>query len=138
MLNLSEDNLKEDTVIKITALMIHAAKIDDNYTDKEKLIIKNFIKSIDNKFDQEKILDKAEIDEKNSNQILKYTQEVKKNNSEFKSKIIKILWKIVLSDNNSDMYENTLMRRIAGLLYVPDKLVGDLKLEILKENNKKL
>ena len=78
MLNLSEDNLKEDTVIKITALMIHAAKIDDNYTDKEKLIIKNFIKSIDNKFDQEKILDKAEIDEKNSNQILKYTQEVKK------------------------------------------------------------
>ena len=70
MLNLSEDNLKEDTVIKITALMIHAAKIDDNYTDKEKLIIKNFIKSIDNKFDQEKILDKAEIDEKNSNQIL--------------------------------------------------------------------
>ena len=70
MLNLSEDNLKEDTVIKITALMIHAAKIDDNYTDKEKLIIKNFIKSIDNKFDQEKILDKAEIDEKNSKKIL--------------------------------------------------------------------
>ena len=136
MLNLSEDNLKEDTVIKITALMIHAAKIDDNYTDKEKLIIKNFIKSIDNKFDQEKILDKAEIDEKNSNQILKYTQEVKKNSLDSKKIIIKTLWKIILSDSKSDVYESNLMRRLAGLLYVPDKLCGEIKLEVLE--NKKI
>tara|TARA_Y100001970_G_scaffold220603_1_gene271020 strand:- start:1583 stop:1993 length:411 start_codon:yes stop_codon:yes gene_type:complete len=133
MLNLSEDNLKEDTVIKITALMIHAAKIDDNYTDKEKLIIKNFIKSIDNKFDQEKILDKAEIDEKNSNQILKYTQEVKKNTLKFRTEIVKVLWKIILSDNNPDVYESNLMRRICGLLYLPDKISGEIKLEILRE-----
>ena len=135
MLNLSEDNLKEDTVIKITALMIHAAKIDDNYTDKEKLIIKNFIKSIDNKFDQEKILDKAEIDEKNSNQILKYTQEVKKNTLEFRTKIVEVLWRIILSDNNSDMYEGSLMRRICGLFYIPDKLSGEIKLKIMGKNN---
>ena len=133
MLNLSEDNLKEDTVIKITALMIHAAKIDDNYTDKEKLIIKNFIKSIDNKFDQEKILDKAEIDEKNSNQILKYTQEVKKNTLKFRTEIVKVHWKIILSDNNPDVYESNLMRRICGLLYLPDKISGEIKLEILRE-----
>ena len=133
MLNLSEDKLKEDTVIKITALMIHAAKIDDNYTDKEKLIIKNFIKSIDNKFDQEKILDKAEIDEKNSNQILKYTQEVKKNTLKFRTEIVKVLWKIILSDNNPDVYESNLMRRICGLLYLPDKISGEIKLEILRE-----
>mgnify|MGYP001220861350 CR=1 len=128
----------EIDLIKITSLLIHAAKIDGNYSEKEKLIIRNFLKSINSKINFEDVIKKAEKDENNSNQILKYTQEVKKNNSEFKSKIIKILWKIVLSDNNSDMYENTLMRRIAGLLYVPDKLVGDLKLEILKENNKKL
>ena len=129
---------REIDLIKITSLLIHAAKIDGNYSEKEKLIIRNFLKSINSKINFEDVIKKAEKDENNSNQILKYTQEVKKNNSEFKSKIIKILWKIVLSDNNSDMYENTLMRRIAGLLYVPDKLVGDLKLEILKENNKKL
>ena len=128
----------EIDLIKITSLLIHAAKIDGNYSEKEKLIIRSFLKSINSKINFEDVIKKAEKDENNSNQILKYTQEVKKNNSEFKSKIIKILWKIVLSDNNSDMYENTLMRRIAGLLYVPDKLVGDLKLEILKENNKKL
>ena len=126
-------NTEDKNLIKITALLIHAAKIDDNYSEKERLIIINFLKSIDSKLNFEEIIKKAEIDEENSNQILKYTQEIKKNTLEFKKKIVKILWKIILSDDNSDIYENTLMRRIAGLLYIPDKLIGKTKLEVLKK-----
>tara|TARA_B100000945_G_scaffold60827_1_gene45250 strand:- start:563 stop:988 length:426 start_codon:yes stop_codon:yes gene_type:complete len=125
---------EESNLIKIAALLIHAAKIDENYSEKEKLIIINFLKSVDLKIDFKKIMQKAEKDEENSNQILEYTQEIKKNNLEFKKDIIKILWTIILSDNSSDIYESTLMRRIAGLLYVPDKIIGELKLEVLKEN----
>ena len=79
------------------------------------------------------ILEKAKSEEENSNQILKYTQEIKKNTSEFRKEIIKTMWKIILSDEKSDMYESTLMRRIAGLLYLPDKIIGEIKLEVLKE-----
>ena len=124
---------EESNLIKIAALLIHAAKVDENYSEKEKLIIINFLKSVDLKIDFKKIMQKAEKDEENSNQILEYTQEIKKNNLEFKKDIIKILWTIILSDNSSDIYESTLMRRIAGLLYVPDKIIGELKLEVLKE-----
>ena len=124
---------EESNLIKIAALLIHAAKVDENYSEKEKLIIINFLKSVDLKIDFKKIMQKAEKDEENSNQILEYTQEIKKNNLEFKKEIIKILWTIILSDNSSDIYESTLMRRIAGLLYVPDKIIGELKLEVLKE-----
>ena len=119
--------------IKITALLIHAAKIDENYTDKEKMIIINFLKSIGVKKNIEEIVNKAELEEQNSNQILKFTQEIKKNTLEFKKEVIKILWKIILSDGKSDMYESTLMRRIGGLLYVEDKLIGEAKLEALNE-----
>jgi|TARA_Y100000996_G_C22363503_1_gene577875 uncharacterized tellurite resistance protein B-like protein len=125
---------EESNLIKIAALLIHAAKVDENYSEKEKLIIINFLKSVDLKIDFKKIMQKAEKDEENSNQILEYTQEIKKNNLEFKKDIIKILWTIILSDNSSDIYESTLMRRIAGLLYVPDKIIGELKLEVLREN----
>ena len=125
---------EESNLIKIAALLIHAAKVDENYSEKEKLIIINFLKSVDLKIDFKKIMQKAEQDEENSNQILEYTQEIKKNNLEFKKDIIKILWTIILSDNSSDIYESTLMRRIAGLLYVPDKIIGELKLEVLREN----
>ena len=125
-------------MIKIAALLIHAAKVDENYSEKEKLIIINFLKSVDLKIDFKKIMQKAEKDEENSNQILEYTQEIKKNNLEFKKDIIKILWTIILSDYSSDIYESTLMRRIAGLLYVPDKIIGELKLEVLRENKQKL
>ncbi len=124
---------KYQNLIKISCLLIHAAKIDGEYSDKERLIIINFIKSNNAEKDLEKIMKKAEHEEENSNQILKYTQEVKKNTLEFKKEIIKILWKIILSDDNSDMYENTLMRRIAGLLYVPDKLIGEIKLEVINK-----
>ena len=124
---------EESNLIKIAALLIHAAKVDENYSEKEKLIIINFLKSVDLKIDFKKIMQKAEKDEENSNQILEYTQEIKKNNLEFKKDIIKILWTIILSDNSSDIYESTLMRRIAGLLYVPDKIIGEAKLEIINK-----
>ena len=124
---------EEENLIKITALLIHAAKIDDNYSEKEKLIIANFLKSTDSKINFESVMKKAEYEEENSNQILKYTQEIKKSTLEFRKEIIKILWKIILSDNKSDMYESTLMRRIAGLLYVPDKLIAETKQEILNK-----
>ena len=124
---------EEENLIKITALLIHAAKIDDNYSEKEKLIIANFLKSTDSKINFESVMKKAEYEEENSNQILKYTQEIKKSTLEFRKEIIKILWKIILSDNKSDMYEGTLMRRIAGLLYVPDKLIAETKMEILNK-----
>ncbi len=122
--------------IRIAALLIHAAKIDENYTENEKKIILSFLKSLDKDIDAENVLKEAELEEKNSNQILNFTKEIKKNDLEFKKRIIKILWKIVLSDKNSDAYENTLMRRIAGLLYVPDKIVGDIKIEILNQEKK--
>ena len=129
------DGSEEIDLIKITALLIHAARIDNNYSDKEKLLIMNFLKNIDPKMDFKKIIKNAETEEENSNQILNYTQEIKKNTTEFKKEIIKTLWKIILSDNNSDIYENTLMRRITGLLYVPDRLVGETKLEVLNKKN---
>ncbi len=124
---------KEETLVMIVSLLVHAAKIDENYTDKEKKIIINFLKSTDTEINFNEIMRKAEIEEKNSNQILKYTQEIKKNNPEFKKEIIETLWRLILSDNNPDIYENTLMRRIAGLLYIPDKLIGEIKLKVLSE-----
>tara|TARA_B100000941_G_scaffold184229_1_gene132376 strand:- start:1208 stop:1615 length:408 start_codon:yes stop_codon:yes gene_type:complete len=129
------NNPKKEDWIKITALLVHAARIDDNYSEKERLIIINFLKSFDDKINFEEIIRKAESDEENSNQILKYTQEIKKNTIDFKKKIIKILWKIILSDDSSDMYENTLMRRIGGLLYISDKLIGEIKIEVLNKKD---
>ena len=127
--------IDNNSLTKITALLIHAAKIDDNYLQKEKEIIVDFLKSMDKGLDAENILKQAEKEEDDSNQILKYTQEIKKNTLKFKSMIIKVLWKIILSDNNLDAYESNLMRRICGLLHFPDKLSGEIRLEILKEKN---
>ena len=124
---------EKENLIKIAALLIHAAKIDDHYSKKEKSMISDFIESINNNLDPKNIIEIAEKDENDSNQILKYTQALKKNPIEFKKKIIKILWKIILSDNNSDIYEGNLMRRLCGLLYLPDKLSGDIKLEVIEE-----
>ena len=125
----SEDN----KLIKIAALMIHAAKIDENYTQKEKKIIIDFLKSTNKDLDHEMILNQAEASETDSNQILEYTKEIKKNTLDFRKTILKILWKIILSDKNSDLYESNLMRRICGLLYLSDKISGEIKQEILKE-----
>ena len=130
----SEENINDkDKLIKITALLIHAAKVDENYSDNEKAIISNFLKSSNKDIDVNSIIKKAEENESNSNQILKYTQEIKNNTLEFRTKIVKVLWQIILSDNKSDIYESSLMRRICGLLYLPDKLSGKIKLEILEK-----
>ena len=127
--------IDNNSLTKITALLIHAAKIDDNYLQKEKEIIVDFLKSMDKGLDAENILKQAEREEEDSNQILKYTQEIKKNTLKFKSMIIKVLWKIILSDNNLDAYESNLMRRICGLLHFPDKSSGEIRLEVLKEKS---
>ena len=129
-----------ENLMKMLALLIHAAKIDENYSDEEKELIVNFAEmSSKEKLNREQILSiikSAEEYEKNSNQILEYTQEVKKMDLDSKKLILRFLWKIILSDDKSDIYENTLMRRICGLLYLPDKLSGEIKLDIIKEKNK--
>ena len=121
---------------KMIALLIHAARIDENYTEKEKKLIINFAEMSSKKnLSKNEILDlisKAEEYEKNSNQILEYTQEVKKLDLKSKQLVLEFLWKIILSDDKSDVYESTLMRRICGLLYLPDKLSGEIKSNILK------
>ena len=127
--------INSNSLTKITALLIHAAKIDDNYSQKEKEIIMDFLKSMDKSLNTENILKQAEREEEDSNQILKYTQEIKKNTLKFKSMIIKILWKIILSDDNLDAYESNLMRRICGLLHFSDKSSGEIRLEVLKEKS---
>ena len=115
-------------LIKIGALLIHAAKIDENYTSKEKEMIKKAINELDPKVQNvEEILLNAEEIEKNSNQILDFTKEVKNMNEDSKIKIVEVLWNIIYSDNNPDIYENSLMRRLTGLLYLNPKVVGDIK-----------
>ena len=124
-------------LIKILALLIHAAKIDENYSEKEKKLIMSFAEMSSNKkLDNEQInslIDQAEQYEKHSNQILELTQEVKKMDFNTKRRVLEFLWKIILSDNKSDVYESNLMRRICGLLYLPDKLSGEIKLDIIKQ-----
>mgnify|MGYP001232837153 CR=1 FL=1 len=131
---------KNKNLMKMLALLIHAARIDENYSHEEKELIINFAEmSSKENLNREEILSiikSAEEYEKNSNQILEYTQEVKKMDLYSKKLVLRFLWKIILSDDKSDIYENTLMRRICGLLYLPDKLSGEIKLDIIKEKNK--
>ena len=126
-----EKNIDNKNIL-ITALLIHAAKIDDNYTNVEKeLITKALIKlNLITQNEAEELLIKAEKKEQESNQIIEFTREIKKNSLEFRLKIIEILWKIVYSDNASDSYESNLIRRICGLLYVSDKDSGMMKLKV--------
>ena len=142
-LDKSKKNNPKDTnenLMKMLALLIHAAKIDENYSNEEKELIINYAEmSSKEKLNREQILSiikSAEEYEKNSNQILEYTKEVKKMDLDSKKLVLRFLWKIILSDDKSDIYENTLMRRICGLLYLPDKLSGEIKLDIIKEKNK--
>ena len=126
-----------DPDIKIAALLIHAAKIDENYTEKEnKIIIKALINLGSNKDKINEIMEKAEEIENKSNQILEFTKEIKNLKTESKIKIVEELWKIIYSDNNPDVYENNLMRRLTGLLYLEPKIVGNLKVKV-KNNLKK-
>ena len=126
-----------DPYIKIAALLIHAAKIDENYTEKEnKIIIKALINLGSNKDKINEIMEKAEEIENKSNQILEFTKEIKNLKTESKIKIVEELWKIIYSDDNPDVYENNLMRRLTGLLYLEPKIVGNLKVKV-KNNLKK-
>jgi len=123
-----------DIISKTASLLIHAAKIDEEYTNKEKLIIeKTLVELGANKKKLSEIIKVAEKNEENSNQILDFTKDIKNTDESFKIKLIESLWKIVYSDKTSDMYESNLMRRLAGLLYLDNKLVGDIK-ERIKEN----
>ena len=118
----------------IAALLVHAAKIDENYTETEKKIIKKAMMDLNNMEanNAENLLKKAEEKEQKSNQIIEFTREIKKKPMEFRLKIIEILWKIVYSDDNTDGFESTLIRRVCGLLYISDRDSGIIKLKIQK------
>ena len=126
-----KDNQQKDSIISIASLLIHAAKIDENYSEKEKkIILDTLIKLGADKNNIKGIVEDAEIAEKNSNQILEYTKEAKNLEHEKKIVLIEALWTIIYSDENADLYEANLMRRLTGLLYLDKKLVGDIKEKI--------
>ena len=138
MFNIFDKNKKKiiqdnNLYINIGALLIHVAKIDENYSEKEKEIIKKTLLELDlSNDDLENIFKKSEEVEKSSNQILEFTKEVKNKDEAFKIKIVEALWKIIYADNISDMYEASLMRRLTGLLYLDSKIVGNIKDKIKK------
>ena len=122
---------------KIAALLVHTAKIDENYEDKEREIIKKTLIELGaENLNIDKVLSDAEVIEANSNQILDFTKEVKNMSETDKIKIIESLWKIIYSDDNADMYETNLMRRLAALLYVDAKTMGELKEKVKGELKK--
>ena len=121
--------LSKNNVIGISALLVHAAKIDEIYSDHEKDLVRNFIKSYLKDENIEEILKNAEETEKNSNQLLSFTSIIKQNSIE--KDILEHLWKVIISDNTVDQYESNLMRRICGLIYVPDKICAEIKLRLL-------
>ena len=127
-----EKESSDNKNILIIALLIHAAKVDENYTENEKKIIKNVIVNLNktNSNQADKLLNLAEKKEEESNQIIEFTKEIKKYPIEFRLKIIEILWKIVYSDGTSDNYESNLIRRVCGLLYIPDRDSGIIKLKV--------
>ena len=128
---------KNSDLTKVAALLIHAAKIDEDYSIEETEIIKQALLKLgaDNQ-DLEKIIEEAKKIEQNSNQILEFTKEIKKMNYDNKIRIIETLWKIIYSNKEADIYETSLMRRLAGLLYIDNKIMGDIKEKIKKENSK--
>ena len=126
-----------DILSKTASLLIHAAKIDENYTNNEKIIIeKTLVELGANKEKLNELMKRAEENEKNSNQLLDFTKDIKSTDQNFKIKLIESLWKIIYSDKTSDIYESNLMRRLSGLLYLDNKMVGDIKEKIKKNLNK--
>ncbi len=131
-----ESKIKAFDLSKIASLLIHVAKIDENYTENEKNIIKKTLIELGEKENIDLTMKIAEENESNSNQILEFTREFKYLDDNSKEKIIESLWNVIYSDSNSDMYEETLMRRLTGLLYLDKKLVGDLKDKVKKKIKK--
>jgi uncharacterized tellurite resistance protein B-like protein len=125
------NNLNKENVTAISALLVHAAKIDEIYTDQERKLIKNFIKSYLKDEEINETLKKAEEIENNSNQLLNFTNIIKKESMDFKKDIIEHLWRVVISDKTVDQYESNLIRRICGLIYFPDKECAEIKLNLL-------
>ena len=131
-----EEEKNTELLSKTASLLIHAAKMDQKYSDEEKEIIKKTMIELgceDNSIDETLII--AEKNESDSNQILDFTREIKNTDDNFKKKLIEALWKIIFSDNKADMYESSLMRRLAGLLYLDNKTVGEIKEQIRKKLN---
>ena len=127
----NENDESHLSLISVAALLIHSAKIDQNFTEKEKNIIKNALIEMGATEDNlDEIIEEAEIKEKDSNQILAFTREVKNKSFEEKKMVIEALWTIIYSDEQADMYETNLMRRLSGLLYLDAKVVGDIKEKI--------
>ena len=127
------NKLDKNSIIGISALLVHAASIDEIYSDHEKELIKDFIKSYLKDEDAKEILKKAENVEADSNQLLNYTNIIKNNSLDIKKDIIEHLWKIIISDKTVDQYESNLMRRICGLIYFPDKECAEIKLKLLNK-----
>ena len=130
-----EDNTKFSNFVKITALLVHAAKIDQNFSIEEEEIIKKTLIEIGiNEKDSDNILEHAKQIEENSVQILEFTKKVKEMDDGIKIKIIETLWRIIYSNKKADIYETSLMRRLEGLLYIDSKIMGSIKEKIKKEN----
>ena len=127
------NKLDKESIVGISALLVHAANIDEIYSEHEKNLIKDFIKSYIKDDDTDQILKKAEEIENNSNQLLNYTNIIKQNSFEIKKDIIEHLWKVLISDNTVDQYESNLMRRICGLIYFPDKECAEIKMKLINK-----
>ena len=125
------NKLDKESIIGISALLVHAANIDEIYSDHEKDLVKSFIRSYLENENTNEILKKAEDVENNSNQLLHYTNIIKQNSMDVKKDIIEHLWKVIISDNSIDQYESNLMRRICGLIYFPDKESAEIKLKLI-------
>ena len=126
------NKLDKKSVIGISALLVHAANIDEIYSEHEKNLVKDFIKTYLEKDNADEILKQAEEIENNSNQLLNFTNLVKQNSMEIKKDIIEHLWKVIISDNTIDQYESNLMRRICGLIYFSDKECAEIKLKLME------
>jgi uncharacterized tellurite resistance protein B-like protein len=125
------NKLEKENVIGISALLVHAARIDEIYSEHEKDLVKSFIKSYLEDDDVNETLKKAEEIENNSNQLLNFTNIIKQNSMDIKKDIVEHLWKVIISDNTVDQYESNLMRRICGLIYFPDKECAEIKLKLM-------
>ena len=132
-----ENKTEDNFLVNICALLIHAAKIDENYTNKEEEIIKKTLLQLGSTSEElDKTIKEAKIIEENSNQILDFTREVKNLSEKDKIKIIEALWSIIYSNEDADIYETNLMRRLAGLLYIDNKTMGDIKNKIQNKLSK--
>ena len=130
-------NNVEVLIFNVVCLLIHAAKIDENYTEKESILIRKIVLELGvDESNIDTLIKEAEKNEKNTNQILNFTKKIKEADYNFKSKIIEALWRVIYSNNEEDMYESNLMRRLSGLLYLDKKVVVDIKEKVKKDLGK--